>query len=56
MFGKRKYHVSGSDPTGKYVEGEVWAKSSKEALEIAQNWNDGNNWHVARKGGCGCGG
>lgn len=56
MFGKRKYHVSGQDANGNYVEGELWASSAREALEIARGWNDGNNYTVARKAGCGCGG
>ena len=56
MFGKRKYHVSGSDAVGAYVEKELWAGSAKEALSIAQAWADGNTYTVARKAGCGCGG
>lgn len=55
MLGKRKYSVSGTDKNGEYIEGEVWASSSRDALEIAQSWKDGNNWTVARKVGCGCG-
>lgn len=54
MF-KRKYVVSGNDAEGKYVEEDVWASSSKEALEIAQGWEDGVTYTVARKKGCGCG-
>lgn len=56
MFGKRKYVVSGHDDTGKYIEKELWASSAREALQIAQGWNDGNTYTVARKVGCGCGG
>lgn len=56
MFGKRKYVVSGHDSTGKYIEKELWASSAREALQIAQGWNDGNTYTVARKAGCGCGG
>lgn len=56
MFGKRKYNISGHDANGKYVEGEVWASTAKEALKTANSWNDGNTWTVARKSGCGCGG
>ncbi|MGG6445698.1 hypothetical protein [Pseudobacillus badius] len=55
MIGKRKYMVSGNDLDGKYVEKELWASSAREALEIAQGWDDGNNYTVARKKGCGCG-
>lgn len=56
MLGKRKYHVSGSDPKGVYVEGELWASSARDALTIATGWKDGNTYTVARKVGCGCGG
>lgn len=55
MLGKRKYHVSGHDPKGDYVEGELWASSAREALKIAQSWDDDNTYTVARKVGCGCG-
>lgn len=56
MLGKRKYMVSGSKPDGGYVETELWASSAAQALSIAQGWDDGNNYTVARKKGCGCGG
>ncbi|MGH1287760.1 hypothetical protein [Bacillus toyonensis] len=56
MLGKRKYMVSGHDAEGKYVEKEVWASSARNALNISQEWNDGNAYTVARKVGCGCGG
>lgn len=56
MLGKRKYNVSGHDAKGGYVEAELWASSAREALSIAQGWNDGNTYTVARKAGCGCGG
>ncbi|MCY7861184.1 hypothetical protein [Bacillus haynesii] len=56
MLGKRKYNVSGHDVDGKYVEAELWASSAREALKIAQAWDDGNTYTVARKVGCGCGG
>lgn len=56
MLGKRKYNVSGHAVDGKYVEAELWASSAREALKIAQAWDDGNTYTVARKVGCGCGG
>jgi len=56
MLGKRKYAVSGKDANGDYVEIEVWASSSRIALETAQSFNDGNTYNVAQKKGCGCGG
>jgi hypothetical protein len=56
MFGKRQYVISGQDSNGTYVEKEVWATSARNALEIAQGWNDGVTYTVARKKGCGCGG
>ncbi|MGG3801248.1 hypothetical protein [Metabacillus fastidiosus] len=48
--------MSGNDAKGEYIEMEVWANSAADALKIAQEFNDGNTYTVARKAGCGCGG
>lgn len=54
MFGKRKFIVSGKNDKGEYKEIEVWARSANEALTIANSYNDGYVYTVARKAGCGC--
>lgn len=52
---KRSYIVYGKDATGTAVQLDIKAKTALQAIEQANNLNDGNRYESAKKRGCNCG-